>query len=299
MGSVFQLIIGSSDEERAYSLLQLALREIDRIESELSEFREASYTTLINNNAGIQPTQVSGEVFELLERCLKLSTLTQGAFDISVGPLKQTYQFKNHEFQFPSKERINAALDRVGYQKIKLYPATKEVFLLKKGMRISFAAIGKGYAADCVKKKWIDHGVSSGVINASGDLTTIGQRANGSPWHVGIAHPDEKDKYIVHFPLDDASVATSGDYEQNFMYRGKRYSHNLNPKTGLPIEGIKSVSVVSQSAELCDALATAVYVMGVEVGMHFLNQLPNTHGILIDDKNRSFYSQKIDCRYER
>jgi thiamine biosynthesis lipoprotein len=161
-------------------------------------------------------------------------------------------------------------------------------------MHISFAAIGKGYAADCVMKLWKQRGIKSGVINASGDLTLWGKRANGSNWKVGIASPDNKDEIILWIPVEEGSVATSGDYEQFFVHDGIRYSHNINPITCKPLTGIKSVSVVSSSAELCDALCTAVYVMGVEVGLHFINQLPKTHCLIIDDANKIHHSKNLN-----
>jgi FAD:protein FMN transferase len=294
MGCAFELIVGSKDSVEANHLLGIGIQEIKRIEEKLSEFKESSILSQINRNAGIKPVKVDEEVFSLLIRCQKIASLTQGAFDISVGPLKKKYNFKNSTFAMPPQNEIDAALQVVGFEKIILNEKNTEVFLPHVGMHISFAAIGKGYAADCVKKIWIEMGVTSGVISASGDLTTIGTRLNGKSWDVGIAHPDNKKKVALHIPVVNSSVATSGDYEQFFLHKGIRYSHNINPKTGFPIKGIKSVSIISHSAELSDALATAVYVMGVEVGLHLVNQLPHVHGIIIDDKNKSFYSNKIN-----
>jgi FAD:protein FMN transferase len=296
MGCAFELIVGSKDSVEANHLLDIGIQEIKRIEEKLSEFKESSIVSQINRNAGIKPVKVDEEVFSLLMRCQKITSLTQGAFDISVGPLKKKYNFKNSTFAMPPQNEIDAALQVVGFEKIILNETNREVFLPYVGMHISFAAIGKGYAADCVKKIWIELGVDSGVISASGDLTTIGTRPNKKNWDVGIAHPDNKTEIALHIPVVNSSVATSGDYEQFFLYKGIRYSHNINPKTGFPIRGIKSVSIISHSAELSDALATAVHVMGVEVGLYLVNQLPHVHGVIIDDKNKSFYSNKINLR---
>jgi FAD:protein FMN transferase len=296
MGCAFELIVASPSSADSNRLLNIGIQEIKRIEETLSEFKENTVVSQINRSAGVKPVKVDGEVFSLLLRCQKIAALTQGAFDISVGPLKKKYNFKNQQFTLPSQREINTTLKLVGFTKIILDAETKEVFLPHPGMHISFAAIGKGYAADCVKKIWINLGVTSGVISASGDLTTIGTRPNGFPWDVGIANPDQKNDVAFHIPVVDSSVATSGDYEQFFLHEGIRYSHNINPITGLPVKGIKSVSIISQSAELSDALATAVYVMGVDVGLYLVNQLPHVHGIIIDDKNRSFYTNKINLR---
>jgi thiamine biosynthesis lipoprotein len=160
-------------------------------------------------------------------------------------------------------------------------------------MHIAFGAIGKGYAADMVKRKLIQRGVTNGVINASGDLTTFGRRADGSLWKVGIADPNDPTRLLFWIPLENASVATSGNYEQFFELNGIRYSHNIDPRTGMPVRGIKSVTIVSSSAELSDALATAVTIMGVDVGLHFIEQLPGTHCIIINDQNKIFMSRNL------
>lgn len=293
MGSAFDLGIVATEEKRAHALLALGIAEIQRIEQLLSEFLPNSLTTRINQQSGIQKTKLPAEVFQFMQRCQQLSKLTTGFFDITVGPLKQLYQFKNKAFEFPKKSLLKAALQRTGFHKIKMDQTDQSVFLSQKEMHISFAAIGKGYAADAVKKLWLKEGVTSGYINASGDLTAFGHNADGNPWKIGISNPDNKKKRLFHVPLSNASVATSGDYEQHFWHQGHRYSHNINPKTGWPLRGIKSVSVFSPSAELSDGLATAVYAMGKERGLNFIEQLPNTHAIIIDDQNTVSFSKTI------
>jgi len=293
MGSSFEFGIVDADPDRARQLLELGIVETQRIEDTLTEFKPDSITSQINANAGIKELVVSKEVYDLLNRSLNISKLTNGYFDITVGPLKRLYKFKNNVFSFPPKKDIKSALQKVGYQKIQLETNKQTAFLETSDMYISFAAIGKGYAADAVRNLWKEHGAHNGYINASGDLTAFGTNEKGDLWKIGIADPDHTQNMLFYVPLDRASVATSGDYEQHFMYKGKRYSHNINPKTGMPLSGIKSVSVFSPSAELSDALATAVYTMGVEKGLSFLNQLPKTHGIIIDDQNNVYFSKKL------
>ena len=248
----------------------------------------------INGSDWDRPISVDKEFFELLERSLNISRLTKGCFDITVGPLKKLYKFFNDEFLMPSNQQINDALQSVGYKFITLDRKNYEVHFKKAGLRISFSAIGKGYASDCVKKLWMKEGVKSGVINASGDLNAFGRKPDGKQWNVGIADPDNPGKMLLYVSVDNASVATSGDYEQYFMYKNIRYSHNIDPRSGLPVTGIKSVSVFSPSAELSDALATAVYVMGTATGIDFVNQLPGTHCIIIDDMNSFYFSKHLN-----
>ena len=293
MGSAFELIVNETEEKKAEGLLNEGISEIKRIESILTEFSENSVTSTINSNAGIQQTEVPEEVYQLLKRVQHLSEITQGSFDITVSPLKKLYNFKNEVFKFPSKKEIRETLQIVGFRNLQLLPGNK-VFLTRKGMRISFAAIGKGYAADCVRKIWQKEKVAGGAINASGDLSVFGNRSGKDPWKIGIPNPDNKKELLFSIPISDGAVATSGDYEQFFIREGIRYSHTIHPKTGLPLKGIKSVSIIHKSAELCDALATAVYVMGIDVGLYFINQLPDTHAILINTENKVFLSDNIN-----
>ncbi len=296
MGSAFELLIVDDNAERAEVLLQKGVQEIQRIEQLLTEFSPDSTTTLLNQSAGKKAVRVEPEVYALIQRCLHISKLCQGAFDITVGPLKRLYNFKQKTVPFPDKQTIELALANVGYQHIHLQDDFRVELKVPK-MHLSFAAVGKGYAADQVRKLWLASGVQHGVINASGDLSVIGHRPDGELWKVGIAHPDQPEEMLFHLPLEAGSVATSGDYEQFFVKDGIRYSHNLNPMTGYPLTGIKSVTIFSPSAELCDALATAVYVMGVEVGLHFINQLPQTHCLIIGEQNEVFHSNDINLTY--
>ena len=156
----------------------------------------------------------------------------------------------------PDFQTLKTCLKQIGYQHLKLYPHRHAIHFRRNDMKISFAAIGKGYASDKVKKLWRAAGLKAGYINASGDLSTFGRKADGTRWKIGIADPDNPKKILLYVPLENACVATSGDYEQYFNYRGKRYSHNLNPRTGRPLTGLKSVTIFSPSAELSDALAT-------------------------------------------
>lgn len=294
MGCAFELLVVHKDEATAQHLLTMGIDEIKRIEKLLSEFLPASETSLINQNAHQSFIPVSDETFGLIERSLAISSLSNGCFDITVGALKKLYNFKNTSFELPSQELIQETLKRVGFDNIELNSARKAIKFKRKDLKISFAAIGKGYASDRVKKLWLQQGLTSGYVNASGDLNAFGTKPDGSNWKIGIANPDNKEENLFYIPVQNTSVATSGDYEQHFNYQGKRYSHNINPHTGLPLTGIKSVTVFSQSAELSDALATAVYVMGTKDGIEFINQLPHTHAIIIDDKQNAFFSKEMN-----
>lgn len=160
-------------------------------------------------------------------------------------------------------------------------------------MKISFGAIGKGYAADKAKELSISNQVVAGIINAAGDLTTWGTKVSGEKWLIGIANPLSKDKIFSWLPIFESSVATSGNYEKYVIFGGKKYTHIIDPRTGYPASGINSVSIFAKSAEFCDALATSVFIMGKDAGISLINQLPDTEVILVDDHNKIYKSNGI------
>jgi thiamine biosynthesis lipoprotein len=161
-------------------------------------------------------------------------------------------------------------------------------------MKIGFGAIGKGYGADKAKSLLISIGVVSGIINASGDMNTWGKQPNGKDWKVAITNPLDKDKVFALLPITNGAVVTSGNYEKFVKFNDTRYSHIIDPRTGYPSNGIISVTVFAPKAELADALATSVFVMGKEVGLSRINQLPKIECIIIDDKGNIFTSDKIE-----
>jgi thiamine biosynthesis lipoprotein len=167
------------------------------------------------------------------------------------------------------------------------------VFLKEAGMRVGFGGIGKGYAAERAKAVLKAAGAASGIVNAAGDLTTWGTQPNGKPWTIGIADPNTKNDAFSSFNISNMAVATSGNYEKFVVIDGKKYSHTIDPKTGLPVSGIKSVTVICPNAELADAMATPVMVMGVRVGLHLINQMQHIACIIIDDKNTIHTSKNI------
>ena len=293
MGCSFELCLVMDNAVVAAKVLEEGINEIKRIEALLSEFQTDSTISKININAGIKKVSIEPEVMQLLKRALQISQLSKGYFDITMGPLKKLYKFKNEAFTLPKQWQINPILEKVGYRFLELDEEQGTAFLSKKDMRISLAAIGKGYAADVVWQKWTNQGYRNGYINASGDLTAFGHNEHERAWKISIANPDNRNHDLFYIPLNDAAVATSGNYEQYFVHKGIRYSHTIDPKTGTPVTGIKSVSIFSPSAELSDALATAVYTMGVSKGISFLNQLPRTHGILIDHNNQVTLTKQL------
>lgn len=294
MGNRFTITVVADDEDFGNKNIQAAITEIQRIEALFSTYQKHSQTNLINDNAGIQPVMVDEEVFNLIQRSIHISKITQGAFDISYGSIdKSLWNFDQTMTQLPSLETALKMVHLIDYNNIILDSEKQTVFLKEKGMRIGFGGIGKGYAAEMAKKILVKNQVKSGIINASGDLTAWGLQPNGKPWTIGIANPDAPANAFSFLEISDRAIATSGNYEKYVVINGKKYSHTIDPKTGLPISGIKSVTVIANNAEFADAMATPIAVMGIKNGLFLVNQLPNLYCIIIDDNNKIYTSKNI------
>ena len=295
MGNRFEISVVSNNEAWAEECIDIAVDEIRRIERVLTTFNDASETGLINQNAGIAPVNVSEEVFGLIERSKRISQITQGAFDITYGSIdKKLWNFDKTMTSLPDPSLAKKMVRLINYRNIILDEENKTVFLKEKGMRIGFGGIGKGYAAEMAKAVMQNAGVTSGVVNASGDLVAWGLQPNGKPWTIGIVHPDAAHLPFSYMNVTNMAVATSGNYEKFVIIDRKKFSHTINPRTGLPVRGIKSVTIISPNAELCDALATPVTIMGVNAGLHLINQLKGIECVIIDDDNNLYTSKNIN-----
>lgn len=294
MGSRFDITVVANDSIQANKHIDTAVAEISRIEKLISSWNENSQTSEINRNAGIKPVKVDAELFNLIERAIGISKLTDGAFDISYASMDKIWKFDGSMTTMPSEKEITASVEKVGYQNIVLDKNKSTIYLKLKGMKIGFGAIGKGYAADKAKILLMSKGVTSGIINASGDMNTWGKQTNGEDWKVAITNPMDKNKVFALLPITNGSVVTSGNYEKYVNFNGKRYTHIIDPRTGYPSTGIISVTVFAPKAELADALATSVFVMGKEAGLDRINQLPKIECIIIDDNGNISKSKNIE-----
>lgn len=295
MGNRFEITVEANSDSEAELFLDLAVNEIKRIEEKLSTYKEHSETNLINNNAGKKPVSVSEETFRLIQRSIKISEITQGAFDITYGSIdKRFWNFDTRMKALPSKENAEKLVKLINYKNIILDYNDFTVFLKEEGMRIGFGGIGKGYAAENAKKILISNGVKAGIVNASGDLTAFGKPEGIDCWTIGIANPDVVQQSFSTMEITDMAVATSGNYEKFVVIDGKKYSHTIDPKTGYPISGIKSVTIISPNAEISDAFATPVTIMGVKAGLAMINQIKGIECIIIDDDNKIYTSNNIN-----
>lgn len=293
MGSRFDITVVASNEKEGNKYIDSAIFEIARIEKLISSWDVNSETSLINKLSGIKPIKVDKELFDLIERSIAISTLTNGAFDISYASMDRIWKYDGTMREMPSEEKISSSIKKVGYQNIIIDKEAQTVFLKLKGMKIGFGAIGKGYAADKAKALLIEKGAKAGIINASGDLNAWGKQANGKDWMVAITNPLNKNKVFSWLPINDSAIVTSGNYEKFISFNGIRYSHIIDPRTGYPSTGIISTSIMTSNAELADAISTSVFVMGVETGLDFINQLKGVDCIIIDEQNKIHTSNNI------
>jgi len=297
MGNSFEITVVADDEYWAEECINDAINEIKRIEKLLTTFDDDSQTNRINRMAGVESVTVDREVFELIQRSIRISDITQGAFDITYGSIdKSLWNFDKTMTSLPDKETARSMVHLVNYKNILLDDKECSVMLTEKGMRIGFGGIGKGYAAEMAKNLLKKKGVQSGLVNASGDLTAWGLQANKKPWTIGIVNPDDANHVFSYLSISDMAVATSGNYEKYILIDGKKYSHTINPRTGLPVTGIKSVTIITANAEIADAMATPVTIMGIQAGLHLINQMKNIECIIIDDNNKIYSSNNINIK---
>ncbi|MBE9601679.1 FAD:protein FMN transferase [Pedobacter sp. MC2016-24] len=297
MGNRFEFTVIAENKALGEKAIGAAIAEVKRIENLLSTFKDSSQTSLINHNAGIKAVKVDSEVIELIQRSIRISDITQGAFDISYGSIdKSLWNFDVNMTSLPDFETALQSVSLINYQHVMINAEKSTVMLKHTGMRIGFGGIGKGYAADKAKKILQNMGIKAGIVNAAGDLITWGMQSNDSPWTVGIADPDQSDRPFSALNISNMAIATSGNYEKYATINGRRYSHTIDPKTGLPVSGIKSVTVICPSAELADALATPVIVMGATVGLDMINQLRHVACIIIDDHDLLYTSNNINVK---
>lgn len=296
LGSPFEISLVAKDTLEANRHIDEAIMEVKRIENLISDWIPTTLISEINKNAGVKPVKVTDELFELIERAIKISKLTDGAFDISYASMDKIWKFDGSMTAMPSPEAIKNSVAKVGYKNIILDKEKHTVFLKLEGMKLGLGGIGQGYIADKIKELLKRKGVVAGLVNVSGDISTWGKQPDGQQWKVGIKNPMNKNKIFATFPLEDTAVETSGNYEKYVTFNGIRYSHIIDTRTGYPATGLTSVTIFAKTTELADALATGVFVLGKEVGMDLVNQLPGISCIMVDDKGRVIVSKNIDLK---
>ena len=296
LGSPLEITVVAKDTIQGNQYIDLAITEVKRIEYLISDWIPSTQISQVNKNAGSKPVKVDKEVFDLVGRAIKVSQITSGAFDISYASMDKIWKFDGSMKAMPTEEAIKKSVSKIGYKNIILDSKEQTIFLKNEGMKLGLGGIGQGYIADKVKELLFFKGCNSGIVNVSGDINAWGRQPDGNPWTVGIVNPLNKNKVFATFPLEDSAVETSGNYEKYVIFNGIRYSHIIDPRTGYPAQGVVSVSVFAKQTEIADALATGIFVMGVEVGIDLVNQLKGVECIMVDDKGKIHSSKGIDIK---
>jgi thiamine biosynthesis lipoprotein len=300
MGGRFDITIVAQDSSSAEKHIDTVIAEITRIENLISDWKPASQVSQINAAAGIHPVKVDRELFELTERALHFSSITNGGFDISFAAMDRIWKFDGSMMEMPTPEAIKKSVEKVGYKNIILDSINSTIFLKLPGMKIGFGALGEGYAGDRCRDMMIAKGVPAGIINATGDMATWGKQPNGKEWNIGITNPLHKDKLFAVVPLHQSAVVTSGSYEKFVVFNGKRYAHIINPATGYPATGLTSVTVFGPSAEMANGFSTSLMVLGKQAGLDLINQYPAFQCIMVTDEGKVISSKNLNIKkYKR
>lgn len=301
MGGRFDITIVAQDSLLAEQNIDVVIAEITRIENLISDWKPTSQVSEVNQNAGIRPVKVDREVFELTQRAIRFSEITNGGFDISFAAMDKIWKFDGSMTEMPSAEAIKKSVEKVGYKNIVLDSVQSTIFLKLKGMKIGFGALGEGYATDKCRNMMLAKSIQAGIINGSGDMSTWGKQPNGKPWNIGITNPFDAEKLVAVVPINNGAVTTSGNYEKFVVFEGKRYSHIINPATGYPATGLCSVTVLGPNAETANGLSTSLMVLGKTAGLILLNKYTDYSCVMITDdgkvvKSKNFRIKKFKAR---
>ncbi|PIF70844.1 FAD:protein FMN transferase [Flavobacterium sp. 2] len=297
MGGRFDISIVAKDSLTAEKNITEVIAEITRIENLISDWKSTSQVSEVNQNAGIKPIKVDREVFELTQRAIKFSELTNGGFDVSFAAMDRIWKFDGSMTEMPSAEAIKKSVEKVGYKNIILDSVQSTIFLKLKGMKIGFGALGEGYATDKCRTMMLEKGIKAGIINGSGDMSTWGKQPNGEDWKIGITNPFKPEKLLAVVPLNQGAVTTSGTYEKFVVFNGKRYSHIINPATGYPVTGLCSVTIFGPNAETANGLSTSLMILGQKNGLLLLQKFPEYSCLMITDNGKVIKSKNFNIKH--
>lgn len=268
-----------------------AMQQIDQLESQLTIYDEESEVSFLNANAFSQSVQLEKELFDLLKRAKFLHESTDGAFDVTAGQLSSLWGFENRSGKVPSEESISQTLQSIGMQHVEFNEETNAVRYRVPDLKVNLGGIGKGYAIDCVSRMIREHGIDDFVLHGGqSSVVAYGNQKHVDStkqdgWPVGISHPVMPDRRLAEFKLRNSALGTSGTARQGFFHQGKRYGHIIHPKTGWPTDHFLSTTVISKSAELSDALATAFFVMPIEKVESWCRQHTDVGVVLVSESS--------------
>ena len=282
------------EDDYCANVLADIIERVFEIEAKMSSFKAESEISLISQSAGVSPIKVSGDVYNVLEKALEMGDASGGAFDITVKPLTALWNFGRGTDIIPDKSQLDAAKAVVGYINLKLDPEEHTAFLLKNGSSIDLGGIAKGYAADEAKRILLKNGIENALINFGGNVYAVGNDFDKTPWQIGIQNPlSTRGESVLTLDVTNKSVVTSAVNERFFIKDGIRYHHIISPLTGSPAQnGLLSVTIISQSSIIADALSTAIFVLGIDKGMELIRKY-KSNAVLITEKGDILTTLKL------
>lgn len=292
MGTVVTVTLYDSNDE---SVLTKVFDKVKELESILSINENGTLVDKINENAGISSVKVDDDTFNIIKKGIEYSNLTNGLFDISIGPLVKLWNIGLPEAKVPTLEEINQKLPLINYKDIEIDETQKTVFLKRKGMMIDLGGIAKGYTADVISNILSEEGVKSAIINLGGNVYTHGTKINGDNWNIGIQNPfSDRGDIVGTLSINNKSIVTSGIYERYIEKDGIKYHHILNPKTGYPYDNeIAGITIISDKSVDGDALSTSVFAMGLNDGIKFVNTQDGIDAIFVTKDYKVYITNGI------
>ena len=297
MGSEVHLTAWTADERAATAAFEAVFDEFDRLDALMSVWKEGSDIEKLNRAAGDKAVPVSAEVREVLNMARQASEWTDGKFDVTFGALSGLWKF-DHDLDgnIPARADVLARLPLIDYRKLEVDQAKGTAFLKQKGMRAHLGGIGKGYAVDRAAAIMRGRGINDFMIQSGGDLYVAGRRGD-RPWRAGIQDPrGPAGSIFASMDLSDSAFSTSGDYERFFMKDGRRYHHIIDPDSGEPAQGSRSVTIVTPRAVVADGLSTGVFILGPEKGMALIERLQGVEGVIVTNSNNLLVSSGLAGR---
>ena len=294
MGSELRLSVYASEERAGSAAIDEVFAEFERLEALMSVWREGSDIQRLNAAAGERAVPVSRDVIAVLQAARQISEWTGGKFDVTFGALSDLWRFDHdQDNKLPDMVDVRRRLPLIDYHQLELDVRGGTAFLRQRGMRAHLGGIGKGYAIDRAIAILRRRGLKDFLIQAGGDLYAAGQK-DGRPWRLGIQDPrGSPGRVFATLDVSDATFSTSGDYERFFFDNGRRYHHIIDPATGEPAAGCRSVTIVADGATLADGLSTGVFLLGPDAGLALLARLPNVDGVIVTSTNQVLATPRL------
>ena len=294
MGSAVTITAWTADETRTKAVFEEVFAEFTRLEKLMSTWIAGSDISRVNRDAGVRPVQVAPEVREVLAAARRISEWTGGKFDVTFGALSGLWKFDHDQDDaIPDMREVRRRLPLIDYRAIEVDDRAGTVFVARKGASIHLGGIGKGYAVDRAASLLRARGLRDVLIQSGGDIYAGGLK-DGKPWTLGIQDPrGAANRAFAELDLSDGTFSTSGDYERAFVRNGTRYHHILDPDTGQPARGARSVTIVTNRAVMADGLSTGVFILGADAGMALIERLPDVEGVIVSEKNEVLISSGL------